>query len=224
MVSTMRRVFMTCLLFASVSAQTANLGVFANAGDVGAPALAGSTVFDPATKQYRIAGAGINMWAKQDQFQYVWKEMTGDFSVAATLQFVGQGAEHRKGGIMVRQSLDTDATYADVMIHGNGMPSLQWRPRKGEDTNTFDLPIEGAGTFSIRFVRTGVKMFMYAGRNGAQPKELVHTEVAFQGPVLVGLAVCSHDPAVKDTVVFSNVSLEAAAPAGPVRPPAGPAK
>jgi hypothetical protein len=35
---------------------------------------------------------------------------------------------------MVRQSLDNDAAYADVVIHGNGMPGLQWRSKQGEDT------------------------------------------------------------------------------------------
>ena len=141
--------------------------------------------------------------------------MTGNFTVTATLRFLGEGAEHRKAGIMVRQSLDTDATYADVVVHGNGMPSLQWRPRKGEDTNTFDLPIDGPGTFKIKLVRTGVKIFMYVGRNGAEPKEIVHTEVTFQGPVLVGLAVCSHDAAVSETAVFSDVAIEGPPPAAP---------
>ena len=91
----------------------------------------------------------------------------------------------------MRQSLDTDATYADVVVHGNGMPSLQWRNRKGDDTNTFDLPIDGPGTFKIKLVRTGVRIYMFVGRNGAEPKEIVHTEVTFQNPVLVGLIVCS---------------------------------
>ena len=157
------------------------------------------------------------MWAKEDQFQYVWKEMTGNFTVNATVRFLGQGAEHRKAGIVVRQSLDADATYADVVVHGNGMPSLQWRPRKGEDTNTFDLPIDGPGTFKIRLVRTGVRIYLYVGRQGADPKEIVHTEVTFQpqAPVLVGLAVCSHDAAVSETAIFSDVSIETPPPAAP---------
>ena len=104
------------------------------------------------------------MWAKEDQFQYVWREMTGNFTVTATLRFLGQGADHRKAGIMVRQSLDTDATYADVVVHGNGMGALQWRSRKGEDTNTFDLPFEGPGTFTVKLVRTGVRIYMHIGR------------------------------------------------------------
>jgi TolB protein len=208
----MRQLLAICLLCASVSAQSGTVGVFANSGDVGAPAIKGSVAFEAATGQYRMTGSGANMWAKEDQFQFAWKEMTGNFTVNATVRFLGEGADHRKAGIMVRQSLDTDAAYADVVVHGNGMPSLQFRNRKGEDTGTFDLPIEGPGTFKIRLVRNGVKMFMYVGRNGAEPKEIVHTEVTFQGPVLVGLAVCSHDAAKAETAMFSDVSIETTPP------------
>ena len=165
-----------------------------------------------------MTGAGANMWAKQDQFQFAWREMTGNFTVNATLRFLGQGAEHRKAGIMVRQSLDADATYGDVVVHGNGMTGLQWRPRKGEDTNTFNLPIEGPGTFTIKLVRTGVRIYMFIGRNGAALKEIAHTEVSFQSPVLVGLFVCSHDAAKSETVIFSNVTVEAHPTAPPKVP------
>ncbi|MBK5296894.1 MAG: hypothetical protein JJE40_07040 [Vicinamibacteria bacterium] len=184
------------------------LGVFTNSGDVGGPAIKGAATFGPSSGQYRITGAGANIWAKQDQFQFVWREMTGSFAVTGTMRFLGQGAEHRKAGIMVRQSLDADATYADVVVHGNGMAGLQWRSRKGEDTNTFDLPIEGPGTFRVKLVRTGVRVYMYIARDGAELKEIAHTEVSFQNPVLVGLVVCSHNADASDTVLFSDVSVE----------------
>lgn len=204
------------VLFSDVSveqlpaaSQSGKLGIFSNSGDVGDPAIKGTTEFS--NGQYRITGAGANIWAKQDQFQYIWREMTGNFTVAATMRFLGQGADHRKAGIMVRQSLDTDATYADVVIHGNGMPGLQWRSKQGEDTNGFDLPFDGPGTFKLKLVRTGVRIFMYIGKDGAEPKEIAHTEVSFRNPVLVGLAVCSHKADASDTVVFSDVSVEAQA-------------
>jgi regulation of enolase protein 1 (concanavalin A-like superfamily) len=183
------------------------LGTFTNSGDVGGPAIPGSVEY--ANGQYRITGAGANMWAKQDQFHYAWKQMTGNFTATATVRFLDEGNEHRKAGIVVRQSLDTDAAYAHTAIHGNGMPGLQWRNRKGEDTNTFDLPFDGPGTFQVRMVRNGVRIYMYVGKNGAPLKEIMHTEVTFQGPVLVGLAVCSHDPAKSETALFSDVSIEA---------------
>ena len=213
--STISHLLLACLLSASAIAQSTSLGIFTNSGDVGGPAIKGSTAFDESNGQYRMIGAGANIWAKQDQFQYVWKEITGNFIVTATMRFLGNGAAHRKAGIMVRQTLDTDSTYADVVIHGNGMPALQWRSKQGEDTNAFDLPFDGPGTFKIKMVRTGVRMYMYIGKDGAALKEIAHTEVAFQGPVLVGLAVCSHQADAADTVIFTDVSVEAQAPPAP---------
>src|SRR3954453_12399809 len=140
--SIMRPLSILCLLSVSNFAQDSKLGVFSNSGDVGAPAIKGMAAFDAATGQYRITGAGANIWAKQDQFQYVWREMPGNFAMTATMHFLGEGEGHRKAGIMIRQSLDTDSAYADIVIHGNGMPGLQWRSVKGEDTNAFDLPFD----------------------------------------------------------------------------------
>jgi TolB protein len=211
----MRRLPLVCLLSASAFAQSGNLGVFTNSGDVGGPAIKGSAEFNASSGQYRVSGSGANIWARQDQFQYVWRPMTGNFTVTATMRFLGQAAEHRKSGIMVRQSLDTDATYADVVVHGNGMPGLQWRSKQGEDTNAFDLPIAGPGTFKVKLVRTGVRIYMYLAKDGAELKEIAHTEVSFQNPILVGLAVCSHQADASDTVIFSDVSVEAQAPPAP---------
>ena len=206
--STIHRLFLVCIVSASAFAQRGNLGVFTDSGDVGGPAIKGSAEFSASSGQYRITGSGANIWARQDQFQYVWREISGNFTVTATLRFLGRGADHRKAGIMVRQSLDTDAAYADVVIHGNGMPGLQWRSKQGEDTNTFDLPFDGPGTFQVKLVRTGVRIFMYIATDGAGLKEIAHTEVSLRNPVLVGLAVCSHQADAADTVVFSDVSLE----------------
>ena len=206
---TMSQLLLVCLLSASAFAQGGNLGIFTSSGDVGGPTIKGAAEFSDG--QYRITGSGANIWGKQDQFQYVWREMTGNFTITATMRFLGRGAAHRKAGIMVRQSLEADATYADVVIHGNGMPGLQWRSKQGEDTNAFDLPFNGPGTFKMKLVRTGVKIYMYIAKEGAEPKEIAHTEVSFRNPVLVGLAVCSHQADASDTVIFSDVSVEAQA-------------
>lgn len=182
-----------------------NLGVFTNSGDVGGPALPGATEF--ANGLYRMTGAGANIWDRRDQFQYAWKELSGNFSVTTTMKFLGEGAEHRKAGIMVRQSLDADAAYADVVMHGSGMPGLQWRSKQGESTNALDAPFSGPllnRPVTIKMVRAGSKMFMFV-----DDKEIAHTEVTFAGPVLVGLVVCSHDAAKKETVEFADVKIEA---------------
>ena len=202
----MRQLVFIAFFATSAFAQSGNLGVFSSSGDIGSPAIKGSTEFS--NGQYRITGAGANIWGKHDEFQYVWREITGNFTVSTTMRFLGQGAEHRKAGVMVRQSLDPDAIYGDVVIHGNGMPGLQWRSKQGEDTNNFDFPFDGPGTFKLKLVRTGVKVYLFMAKNDGEPKEIAHTEVSFQNPVLLGLFVCSHRADASDTVVFSDVSLE----------------
>jgi TolB protein len=62
------------LLSLAAFGHSEKLGVFTNSGDVGDPAMKGFTEFNSSSGEYRITGSGDNIWAKQDQFQYVWKK------------------------------------------------------------------------------------------------------------------------------------------------------
>jgi hypothetical protein len=208
----MRQLLLVCLLSASAFAQNESLGAFTNSGDVGDPARKGTTQFDAATGQYRITGSGANIWAKQDQFQFAWREMSGNFAVTVTLEFLDKGADHRKAGIMFRQSLDTASPYGDFVIHGNGMPGIQWRSNKDEITNAFDLPFDSPGKFKLKLVRNGVGLTAFLAKDGGELKQVARTEVTLRNPVLVGLVVCSHQADASDTVVFSDLSVEQLAP------------
>ena len=75
---------------AVVGATGAPLGPFESNIDVGAPRLAGSSMFDAAKNEYSLTGAGSNMWARSDQFQFLWRKMSGDFILRARVDFVGK--------------------------------------------------------------------------------------------------------------------------------------
>jgi TolB protein len=210
----MRQLVLVSLLSAAAFAQSADLGIFTNSGDVGDPGKKGSVAFDSSSGQYKITGSGANIWAKQDQFQFVWKEMTGNFTVNATMEFLGKGEDHRKAGIMLRQSLDTDSPYGDIVIHGNGMPGIQWRSNKGEDTNTFDLPFDSPGKYKLKLVRAGVGITVSIAKDGAELKEVARAEVTMKAPILVGLVVCAHNADNAETVIFSDVSIDSTVPPG----------
>ena len=57
------------------------VGYFETNQDVGSPAIAGSTVYDPKAQTYTMTGAGVNMWARRDEFQFAWRKLSGDFIV-----------------------------------------------------------------------------------------------------------------------------------------------
>src|SRR5262249_40736299 len=100
------------------------IGVFENHGDIGTVLHHGTAEYDNARRSYTIAGSGENMWFTADAFHFVWKRVSGDFSLSADVSFVGQGKNpHRKAVLMFRQSLDQDSAYADVALHGNGLTS-----------------------------------------------------------------------------------------------------
>lgn len=208
----MRERLLSCLLVTSAFAQTGGLGVFTNSDDVGAPPIKGSAEFDASTGQYRITGSGTDIWGKADQFHYVWREMSGNFAVTATAQFLTEGNEHRKAVIMLRKTLDTDSPFVHLVIHGNGMPGVQFRSAKGDNTNTVDLPIEGPGTFKLRLVRQGTTITVSIAKDGEALRERGHTDNQLGSPVLVGLGVSSHTQTATNTVLFSDVSVEQLAP------------
>ena len=212
-----RALLLASLLAAPLLAQSGAFGVFTNSDDVGAPPLKGAAEFDPSTGQYRITGSGTDIWGAADQFHYVWRRMSGDFTVTATAAFLTAGNDHRKGSIMLRQSLDADSPFLHLVIHGNGMPGLQFRKTKGADVNTVDLPIEGPGAFTLKLARLGTAITAWVAKDGAPLRQIGTTQNGLGSPVLVGLAVASHTQTAVNTILWTGVSVDQPAPAGAQR-------
>ena len=214
----MRALLVGAVLAASGLSQAGAIGLFTHAADVGAPPLSGSAKYDPATREYTITGTGTDIWGRSDQFHYVWREMSGNFTVTATTKFLTDGNPHRKASIMLRRTPDADSAFVHFAIHGDGMPAVQFRAAQADTTNTLDFPVEGPGTFTLKLVRQGGNVVVSVARDGAALRELGHTVLQLGNPLLVGLAVASHSQQALNTVVFSNVSIEPLAP--PAAPPA----
>ncbi len=113
---------------------------------------------------------------------------------------------------MLPQSFETDSPFIHFVIHGKGIPGIQFRSTKADNTNTVDLPIEGPGTFKLRLVRVGATITVWSAKNGAPLRELGHTANQLGSPVLLGLGVSSHTQAAVNTVLPSDVSVEQPAP------------
>ncbi len=204
------------VLFASESTS-----LFDASGDVGETPKKGKVEFNPATDDYTITGGGANMWAAVDAFQFAWKKLSGDVALTADVHFIGTGAvDHRKAALMIRESLAPDSAYADVALHGDGLTSLQFRPTRGAQTQ--ELRQEAKSDLNapvhIRIERHGHTFTMLAGKPGEALVSTGPVTVELHDPVLVGLAVCSHDANVLETAVFSNVTVQSLPPAH--RPPA----
>jgi len=184
-----------------------SIGLFEAHSDVGDNPRKGSASYDSATGEYRIAGGGANMWGPVDAFHFVWKRITGNFVITADVHFIGKGVEgHRKAVLAVRQNLDPNAAYADVALHGDGLTALQFRPMSGAETSEVRSSVNAP--VRIRLERRGAQFLTSVGKVGQPLQASVPATVSLDGPVYVGIGVCSHDAQVLETAVFSNVSIQ----------------
>jgi TolB protein len=181
------------------------VGEFGDHADVGEVSTPGSV--SVADGSYLITASGANIWGTEDAFHYAWAQRSGDLHIAADIAFEGQGVDpHRKAGVMIRQNLTPGAPYADVMVHGDGLVSLQYR--ETQDGPTRQIVSAVTHPRRVRLEREGdFVYFSVATEDG----ELAHAggsfRIAFQAPYLVGLALSAHNDAVTESATFSNVVL-----------------
>ena len=188
-------------------------GIFEGHGDVGAVLHPGSVEYDSAQKTYRITASGENIWGTADALQFAWKKVSGDVSVTAEVAFTTTtGDPHKKAVLMVRQSLDADAAYADAAVHASGLTSLQSREEKGAATHEVQANVTAPKR--VRITKAGAYFYMSVAGEG----EELHLaggsmKVALKDPFYVGIGLSAHNKDATETAIFRGVEMTPAPPA-----------
>lgn len=178
-----------------------NLGIFDGHGDIGQVEIEGAARYDG--DSYTVTGSGTNMWFGADELHFVWTRMSGDIRFSADAVFPEEGVDpHRKACLVLRASLEPGSPYADIALHGDGLTSLQFRTHSGAPTQEVQSHRAGRSQIEIRRQGAYVTAFVDGAPSGGSVRlDLPET-------YYVGLAVCSHNPEVAETAVFSTVVLE----------------
>lgn len=204
--STITGVLFTFMLLLTMTSATEK-NLFPFSGNIGNCKLEGNVCFNPTTNTYLLTGAGTNMWLKSDEFFMTWRKETGDFSLSAKVGFVADGVDaHRKLGLIIRESLDADARYADVCVHGDGLTSLQYREKGGDITK--EVKWEGKAPDHIVLERKGNKIIMKTAVGKVAEEVTGEIELDLPASCYIGLFACSHNPDVLETVYFTNVQYK----------------
>ena len=188
-------------------AQSAPVGIFEGHRDVGTVLHSGSVDYDASQGNYTISGSGNNMWLTEDDYQFIWKKVSGDVTLTADISFLTKtGNEHKKAVLILRQSMDADSVYADVALHASGLTSLQFRDEKGAVTH--EIQSNMSAPKRLRIAKRGDYVYMSLSAEGGDPKVAGGwLRIPLQGSFYVGLGVCSHDKDVVEKAIFSNVEL-----------------
>jgi WD40 repeat protein len=191
------------LLFSQESA----LGLFEAHGDIGEVSKSGSVIYDAEQKSYLVTGSGDNMWFDDDAFHFVWKQASGDVSLAADIRWIGSGGNtHRKACLIIRQNLTPDSPYADAVLHGDGLTSIQYREETGASTQEIQSNISAPQRIQIE--KNGNYFFLSLARENQSLLSMGGSfRININDPYFIGLAVCAHDSTALEKAVFSNIKI-----------------
>ncbi len=168
---------------------------------------------------YTVRGAGSDIWDTADAFHFVYRTLTGDGTVTARVASEDNTASWAKAGVMMRESLNDDATYAAVLVTpGKGL--VTQRRTLTADVSTSTAAGGGAAPYWVRLVRQGSTFSGFVSADGAAWTFVGAETIPMAAGIYVGLPVSSHRTGVLNTTTFDNVVVTSSADVSDTTAPA----
>ena len=171
--------------------------------DLGAVGVPGSATYSNGT--FTVAGSGADIWGSSDQFNFVYRTLSGDGEIVARIVSVQNTDDYAKAGVMIRQNLTANSPYAMVEVLPRQSSAFQWRLTPG--AAAIGVGSTGSAPYWVRLVRVGNTFTAYQSATGTNWIPVgTATTVSMASSVYVGLAVTAHDNTTTCTTVFDNVT------------------
>ncbi|MBN2326878.1 MAG: hypothetical protein JXR73_06970 [Candidatus Omnitrophica bacterium] len=163
------------------------VGIFDGAVDIGETGFEGFAEFESDTDFYLVDASGTGIDDFADSFYFVYKELSGNFSIEG-LPYVYGG----RAGLMIRQNLEAGSPFGAYVLDssGNIFPLFRTLPNEASSDDgevTPDMLLDG----SMKLERIGNSVHFYTLNTDAE-WEWQQTEIIqLNDPVYVGLAAAS---------------------------------
>jgi hypothetical protein len=172
----------------------------------GYAAYSGSFVEDPAGT-YTMTGSGVDIWGVTDEFHFAYKQLTGPGSITARVLSIDDTDVWAKAGVMIRNTLESDAKNTLTVITPSQGVSFQRRSEAGNESISVTEP----GVTAPQWVKierdiSGNIISSYSS-NGSNWTQLSTDVLNMNATVYIGLVVTSHNAAETCQAVFSNVTI-----------------
>ncbi|GAA5482207.1 LamG-like jellyroll fold domain-containing protein [Haloferula sargassicola] len=182
------------------------------AGDIGTPALTGST--SRSGNLVTVHAGGTDIWNASDQFHFAHQTRTGDFDEAVRVESVVQADLYTKTGLMVRDSLSPNARHVMALVfpsnaeRNNNVGGYEFQYRATTGGNAAAIyPPQPQPTVSypntwLRMKREGDTFIAYSGSDGFTWTEYARVTLDLPDSVEFGLAVTAHTAAAETIARF----------------------
>ena len=180
--------------------------------DLGSPTLAGTASAVSGT--FTVKGAGSDIWATSDQFQFASVPWTGNGALVARVTDISNTNTWAKAGVMFRESLNANSVQVDALISYSSGCAFQYRSSTGGATTNFAGTSGIAAPRWVKLIRSGTSYRAYqapdsSGKPGAWASmgSSAAAVSMTSGTVCAGLVVTSHNTAALCTAHFDHVGF-----------------
>ncbi len=186
--------------------------------DIGPVGLAGGASFTNGI--FTVTGSGADIGGMSDQYRFVYVTNNGDCTIIARVPSLENHINAwSKAGVMIRETLNTNAVNAFIgLTPGNGV-TWQYRSSTGGTTLNDNAPSLTAPCW-VRLVRSGNTFTGYYSANGTSWTQLGSTAITMGSTAYVGLAITGHNPYTLCTATLDHVTAPGWSPVFPPAPTA----
>ncbi len=183
------------------------VGDFEHHADVGD--FRWDSIVDYSDGTYVIEAGGADIWGNDDDFHYVYNEMTGSFEAEGSYFVIGVGTDWSRAGFMVRQNLSWSSPH--VMVTSNSVQLTRLNTREtfeGSVSNgSVQIPFEEHQE-EFKIVKVGNTIEGFYKNLDGDWVSLGASTIEIEDPFLFGLAVGSHSgnsgPSIGE---FSDITI-----------------
>jgi fibronectin type 3 domain-containing protein len=174
--------------------------------DIGSVGVAGGAVY--AGGLFTLLGFGSDIGSTGDKFHYVYQSMSNNCTLIAFVSSPQSTQALAKAGLMIRDSLNTNAANAFIGVTpGNG---VTWQVRSTDGGSTTNSTTTGLSiwcqSYWVKLAQNGATLTGYYSVDGVNWTQLGSTTIASMGVAnFGGLAFCNHDNSNFGTATFGNI-------------------
>ena len=172
--------------------------------DIGNVGLTGGAGYS--NGRFTVKGSGADIGSTNDAFNFTSQPWGGDGAIIARVKTQQNTDPWAKAGVMFRESLASNSTYAMALLTPANGSQLQSRAVTGGGTADVAGPVVAA-TYWLKLVRSGSTFSASTSSNGVNYVQVGTTNITMASNVFVGFAVSSHTTNALSTATFDNVSV-----------------
>ena len=181
------------------------LGIFSGRQDIGGPGRPGDSWYLDPTYTAQVGKGDIG--GTNDRFQYVYTPLTGDGRLTARIESVNSNDKDAQAGVMFRETLDANSSFAMVGITESSGGQFVYRDGAGT-TAVVSSNSSPPAPYWVRLTRLGNVFTAERSADGVIWVSVDQHTISMGTTIFVGLGVTTHNNSNKlGVATFDNVSI-----------------